>query len=380
MNAGAHGTGATVTPVDDFVLSMKLVTPAFGVIEVKSTDTGMNKVIFDMCRVGLGVFGVAAEYTLKCIPSHHLLEHTTVLTRAEAVKHLPALLKGHKHMRYMWIPYEDAVVVVTNDPYDASVSPLPQSSPSPKDPLSSFRDLLKSNPKTSHSHAQIDSMGMGELRDSLLDLDPLSTEWVKKVNAAEHKFWKNSTGYRYLPSDQLLQFECGGQQHVQEVCLPTGSLYNPSNEDMDFMMRLLSKIEEKSIPAPSPIEQRWTASSSSLMSPANTKDLPPDTVFSWVGIIMYLTNDDPKRRGLVTERFQTVYRDLLEDVGDRNKIVTHWAKQELPPKGLEDYEERLEKLRKRLRERYPVEEFMQLRRLFDPDNICGNELVDIIFK
>jgi hypothetical protein len=47
---------------------------------------------------------------------------------------------------------------------------------------------------------------------------------------------------------------------------------------------------------------------------------------------------------------------------------------------LEDYEERLEKLRKRLRERYPVEEFMQLRRLFDPDNICGNELVDIIFK
>ena len=44
VNAGAHGTGATVPPVDDFVLSMKLVTPAFGVIEVKSTDSGMNKV------------------------------------------------------------------------------------------------------------------------------------------------------------------------------------------------------------------------------------------------------------------------------------------------------------------------------------------------
>jgi hypothetical protein len=115
------------------------------------------------------------------------------------------------------------------------------------------------------------------------------------------------------------------------------------------------------------------------MSPANTKDLPPDTVFSWVGIIMYLTNDDPKRRKIVTDTFQTKYRDLIEDVGDRNKIVTHWAKQELPPKGSKDYKERLEKLRKRLRERYPVDQFMQLRRLFDPKNLCGNELVDELF-
>ena len=197
-----------------------------------------------MCRVGLGVFGVVAEYTLKCIPSHRLLEHTTVLTRAEAVEQLPSLLKGHKHMRYMWIPYEDAVVVVTNDPFDASVDPLPQAPLSPKDPLAPFRDLLKSHPNKVQTLDQIDGMGMGELRDSLLDLDPLSTEWVKKVNAAEHKFWKNACGYRYLPSDQLLQFECGGQQHVQEVCFPTGSLYNPSNADMDFMTRLLAKIEQ----------------------------------------------------------------------------------------------------------------------------------------
>jgi L-galactono-1,4-lactone dehydrogenase len=144
----------------------------------------------------------------------------------------------------MWIPYEDAVVVVTNDPFDASVDPLPQAPLSPKDPLAPFRDLLKSHPNKVQTLDQIDGMGMGELRDSLLDLDPLSTEWVKKVNAAEHKFWKNACGYRYLPSDQLLQFECGGQQHVQEVCFPTGSLYNPSNADMDFMTRLLAKIEQ----------------------------------------------------------------------------------------------------------------------------------------
>lgn len=39
------------------------------------------------------------------------------------------------------------------------------------------------------------------------------------------------------------------------------------------------------IPAPSPIEQRWTSGSSASMSPAAG---PPDSVHSWVGVIMYL--------------------------------------------------------------------------------------------
>ena len=378
VNAGAHGTGATVTPVDDFVVSMKLVTPAFGEIEVSNKDSGLNKLVFDMCRVGLGAFGIASEYTLRCIPSHHLLEHTIVLTRAEAVRMLPEMLKSHKHMRYMWIPYVDGVVVVSNDPFDCQSKDLPKSSPFDGDALEPFKVLLKSHPKNTKDECEIDSMGMGDLRDNLLDLDPLSTPWVKRVNEAEHEFWKNSQGYRYLPSDRLLQFECGGQQWVQEVCFPTGSLYNLANDDMNFMLRLLDKIESRSLPAPAPIEQRWSASSTSLMSPANTTNHPHDTIFSWVGIIMYLTTDEPERREAITKEFQTTYRDLLEEVGDKNGIVTHWAKIELPPKSAPDYDDRLDKLRRRLRERYPIDQFNALRKLFDPRNVCGNDLIDAL--
>ena len=41
---------------------------------------------------------------------------------------------------------------------------------------------------------------------------------------AEAQFWKRSEGYRLGPTDQLLGFDCGGQQWVLESCFPTGTL------------------------------------------------------------------------------------------------------------------------------------------------------------
>jgi L-galactono-1,4-lactone dehydrogenase len=73
------------------------------------------------------------------------------------------------------------------------------------------------------------------------------------------------------------------------------------------MRELLSHIESAEVPAHSPIEQRWTASSSSPMSPAaagpgSQRALPADTVHSWVGIIMYLPTEDPQQRQAITDR------------------------------------------------------------------------------
>lgn len=44
---------------------------------------------------------------------------------------------------------------------------------------------------------------------------------------------------------------------------------------MEFMEKLMEGIEANMIPAHAPIEQRWSASSSSLMSPAHG---PPGTL------------------------------------------------------------------------------------------------------
>jgi L-galactono-1,4-lactone dehydrogenase len=52
------------------------------------------------------------------------------------------------------------------------------------------------------------------LLDSLLAIDPLDLDHVKRCNQAEAEFWKRNEGYQTKPSDKLLQFDCGGQVRI----------------------------------------------------------------------------------------------------------------------------------------------------------------------
>ncbi len=70
-----------------------------------------------MARVGLGCLGVVAELTLQCVPSHQLLQHTRVMTKQQVHDQHKQLLQKNRHLRYMWLPYTDAVVVVTGNAY-----------------------------------------------------------------------------------------------------------------------------------------------------------------------------------------------------------------------------------------------------------------------
>eukprot|EP00878_Enallax_costatus_P022793 GHUV01024206.1.p1 GENE.GHUV01024206.1~~GHUV01024206.1.p1 ORF type:complete len:230 (+),score=74.41 GHUV01024206.1:96-692(+) len=177
--------------------------------------------------------------------------------------------------------------------------------------LQPMRDLLVH--KAGITQDQIEGLTAFELRDALLVLDPLDRQWVAQVNKAEAEFWKRSAGTRIGYADQILGFDCGGQQWVLEVAFPVGSYdtvtssWRSKNTDISYMKDLLREIESADIPAHSPIEQRWTASSSSPMSPAaagagNPAGLPADTVHSWVGIIMYLPTEDPQQREDITKR------------------------------------------------------------------------------
>ena len=87
-----------------------------------------------------------------------------------------------------------------------------------------------------------------------------------------------------------------------EMAAPAGTLAKPSYADVDYVKELLEEIELREIPAPGPIEQRWTASSESVLSPAASED--PSEVFSWIGIIMYLPLADVGMRAKVTEAFR----------------------------------------------------------------------------
>jgi L-galactono-1,4-lactone dehydrogenase len=190
---------------------------------------------------------------------------------------------------------------------------------------------------------------------------------VAQVNAAEAEFWRRAAGTRVGWSDELLGFDCGGEQWVHEVALPAGTAARPSGADLDYMESLLALVQRRGVPAPAPIEQRWSAGTASPMSPSHGA---PGELFSWVGLIMYLPEDAAQRRQ-VTEAFGR-YRRLVErELMGRYRAVEHWAKIEAPLEAAE-----LAAARARLAARYPVGRFLEARRRLDPKNVLGNRLVD----
>ena len=166
-------------------------------------------------------------------------------------------------------------------------------------------------------------------------------------------------GYRIDWSDKLLGFECGGQQWVSEVAFPCGTRSAPNRKDLAYMEELLAMAEASNLAVPAPIEQRWTAASKSRMSPAHSSG--EEDIHSWVGIIMYLPTQEDQMRNEITSKFWQ-YNDMCRRLlWPKYDCHQHWAKIEVP-----DDAAQVETVRKRLRARYPLDEFNTYKRQLDP--------------
>lgn len=102
VQAGCHGTGAFVPPVDEQVVAMTIVTPGMGTLRLSAEE---DPELFYLARVGMGLLGVVTEVTLQCVPRHQLIEHTYVLSQKDIHMGHEKRISEHKHIRYMWIPY-----------------------------------------------------------------------------------------------------------------------------------------------------------------------------------------------------------------------------------------------------------------------------------
>mmetsp|Transcript_18685 Transcript_18685/g.56485 ORF Transcript_18685/g.56485 Transcript_18685/m.56485 type:complete len:605 (-) Transcript_18685:704-2518(-) len=370
LQVGAHGTGATVPPMDEQVVAFTLVTPGRGTLHLSKDDPDPE--LFHLTRVGLGACGVVAEVTLQCIPAHDLLEHTYVTDLKSLKENHAKTLQNNRHARYMWIPHTDAVVVVTLNPHKDGERMPRQKGPSYTEPekTAAFQKLFLDG-KSEVSPQEVAQMTFSELRDALLSRGALDRDWVRRINEAEADFWRRNSGYRCGPSDSLLGFDCGGQQWVLETAFPAGTLQKPSGADLQYMEQLLGDIEAMGIGAPAPIEQRWCSRSASAMSPAAALD--PDAITSWVGIIMYLPEADEEGRASITAKFKEYVAMAEAGVAARFGAVPHWAKAEIPAHPAE-----LRELRARLAQRYPTVRFAAARRQLDPKGILSNTLVDTL--
>jgi L-galactono-1,4-lactone dehydrogenase len=393
---GAHGTSASIPPVDDQVLSMRLVTPAMGTVTLSKDD---EPELFNLAKVGLGSLGVVTRLEIQCVDRHQLVEETRVCSSSEVAKNHVKWLKENKHLKYLWLPHTDSVVVVKCNP----IKPASSSSKAPATTASVFTEAQRVQPLKqlylqragpsldSASKNEISSVSSAtELRDRLLALDPLDKDWVAKINKAEEEFWKMSCGSRVGYSDEILGFDCGGEQCVLEASFPVAeSIENMPeggrSKDLEYVRTLLREIERSKIPAPCPIEQRWTSGSSSALSPAVG---PPSSIHCWVGAIMYLPQDSGEGhdQGVSSKRQQVLdafksYSEVIQDrVMPKFNATWHWAKLELPrsPATGQVDEARLDSIRKRLRAKFPLELFNAYRSMLDPKNILANTWVDAV--
>ncbi|CAI7877912.1 unnamed protein product, partial [Closterium sp. NIES-54] len=278
------------------------------------------------------------------------------------------------------------------------------------------------------TEAELRELSFTRLRDELLALDPLNLDHVRAINQAEALYWKLSEGEREGWSDQILGFDCGGQQWVSEVCFKAGgssssstttttaaastttttstaaasssstaaasSSSSSSTADIAFMEELLALIESEGIPAPAPIEQRWTSCSRSPMSPTsgayNAANVAAaaagsaagsaadggaalDDVYSWVGIIMYLPSNDPDQRASITKHFLDYKFLTARRLWDKYGAHEHWAKIEIPS----DPTNR-EWLVARIARDFPVAKLNEYRQNLDPKNVLANDMLDVL--
>jgi L-galactono-1,4-lactone dehydrogenase len=360
----AHGTGARIPTVDEMITHMTLITPGRGVLQL--SKDGPDAELFRWAKVGLGTLGIVSELTLKCIPRYTLHERTYCTTVDELRRNHAELLRTYRHVRYMWIPYTDTIVVVVSDLAKPGARPKP--APPQEELVKPLKDLLlRLNPDC----GSLEGDNFAQLREKLLVLDPLNPDHVAKVNRAEAEFWKMSTGERIADSTEILGFECGGVQWVLENCFPCGTISNPSLADIDYVVEMKGIIEAERIAAASPIEQRWTSRSTSPMSPAYSQ--AEGDIFSWVGVIMYITDED--RAPAIRKKFRE-YAMRHADLTFKYGGVFHWGKVDL------NFHEgsRSAELSKNFRQRFDLAGFQKVRAALDPRSIFGNNLTDIVLR
>ncbi|KAI9027988.1 hypothetical protein DFJ74DRAFT_765959 [Hyaloraphidium curvatum] len=387
--AGAHGTGLRIDTVDALVTAVKLVTPGLGTVELREDHPA-----FYLARCGLGALGIAAEVTLRTVPAHRLVERTFVATREEVRRKHREWVGGHRHARYMWIPHAEEVVVVLSDP---------EGTPEAEETAKWWEERSKGS---GQEHVQDKEAHLAEpyrrifgkwgleapeglnavqLRDHLYSLYPLDPARVKEINAASAEFWRRNEGVRTDWSDQVLGFECGGEQWVDECCFrvpeldegaPAGG--EGTTSDVAHALRILDLVEGEDLPAHEPIEQRWTRGTLSPLSPAYAPE-GGKAAFSWVGIIMYLPPSSEEgsegKRGEVTAAFREYARKAYAANGGSG-AMTHLAKIEFDP-------EKVEEVREKMRARMGEENWARLiewKGRADPKGVLGNEWTERLFR
>lgn len=138
-----------------------------------------------------------------------------------------------------------------------SCHPSPKSSASPS-PLPT--ELYTAHVPTADP-ASVSDLSATGLRDHLLALNPLDPNWVAQVNKAEAEYWRRSAGVRVGYSDEILGFDCGGQQWVLETAFKVADSLDEipasGSRDIQYMETLMAEIKRAKVRGVGSVGEGW---------------------------------------------------------------------------------------------------------------------------
>lgn len=346
--SGCHGTGLNLPPIDEFIEKYKIFSPTYpdGLVLSKNDPDPKKREMFYAFRVGVGSVGVISNITFRIEEREICKEKTSVVPISEIEKKHQQILESNKIVKYLWIPYTNEILVKLINPVTKQESE---------------EFLKKSEKKAGVGDESVSSFN----RRALLERGILDTENVKATNNEEIKFLKTICGERIGHLEKLIVFNCESWKCVYEIAFKKEGL-----NDLQFMKELYEFFEKNNIPAHSPIEQRWTLSSRSWLSPAYSEN--PNDVYCWVGLlIMHLHRQSLEESQKCLKKFDEISAQLAPLIEKYNGFA-HWAKIES--------EIHSKFYRRRAHERFAkIERFKQLRKEMDPNKQFSNKMIEVLF-
>ncbi|CAE7533687.1 GLDH [Symbiodinium necroappetens] len=97
----------------------------------------------------------------------------------------------------MWVPYTDTIVVVVSDVAEPGAEAKPALPEEGR--VEPLKELLRT---LVEDCGDLEGKNFAQLRERLLELDPLDPAHVAKVNEAEAEFWRRSAGERIADSTE----------------------------------------------------------------------------------------------------------------------------------------------------------------------------------
>jgi FAD-linked oxidoreductase len=144
LATATHGTGKGFSAIHGDVTALRLVTPAGKIIEC---NRDQRPELFHAARVGLGVFGVLSEVTLKNQALRRIRKTVSLVDTEEVLGQWPALASKHRNAEFLVLPFTGKSALVIHDETDEPVRPRgPDGDADTLMSLKSLRDVFEFAP------------------------------------------------------------------------------------------------------------------------------------------------------------------------------------------------------------------------------------------